>query len=184
MNQATHCIDESKAQVSNTFLREQPGPLLPQYLPSSLPLFRDPSLSVHSSSSCETISAHIVADANSNTEPTQDTHCFTTLFSTIATSLYVSNLVVLTSLTKYSNPSFYESQKGLPPLIADHIYLLPLLYSLSPQSAYVLEDACIFEDDNLSPKVCTRQPPVRQYLWYPASTAVNDVADYYCTIIV
>ena len=58
-----------------------------------------------------------------------------------------------------------------------------VLYSLSPQSAYVLEDACIFEDDNLSPKVCTRQPPVRQYLWYPASTAVNDVADYYCTII-
>ena len=58
MNQATH----------STFLREQPGPLLPQYLPSTLPLFRDPSLSVHSGSSCESkISAHIVADANSKT---------------------------------------------------------------------------------------------------------------------
>ena len=53
-----------------------------------------------------------------------------------------------------------------------------MLYSLSPQSAYVLED------DNLSPKVCTRQPPVRQYLWYPASAAVNDVADYYCTLYI
>ena len=60
--------------------------------------------------------------------------------------------------------------------MADHIYLLPLLYSLSPQSAYVLED------DNLSPKVCTRQPPVRQYLWYPASATVHDVVDYYCTL--
>ena len=58
-------------------------------------------------------------------------HCFTILFSTIATSLYVSSLVVLTSLTKYSNLSSYESQKGLPPLIADHIYLLPLLYYLT-----------------------------------------------------
>ena len=53
-------------------------------------------------------------------------------------------------------------------------------YSLSPHSAYVLED------DNLSPKVfvCTPQPPVRQYLWYPASAAVDDVADYYCTLYI
>jgi hypothetical protein len=60
-----------------------------------------------------------------------DKHCFTILFSTIAPSLHVSSLVVLTSLTKYSNLSSYESQKGLPPLIADHIYLLPLLYYLT-----------------------------------------------------
>ena len=53
-----------------------------------------------------------------------------------------------------------------------------MLYSLSPLSA------CIFEDDDLSPKVCTRQPPVRQHLWYPASAAVDDVADYYCTLYI
>ena len=51
-----------------------------------------------------------------------------------------------------------------------------VLYSLSPQSAYILED------DNLSTYVCTPQPPVRQYLWYPASAAVDDVVDYYCTL--
>ncbi len=56
-------------------------------------------------------------------------HCFTILFSTIETSLYVSSLIVLRSLTKYSNPSSYESQKGLPPLIEDHINLRLLLHT-------------------------------------------------------
>ena len=27
------------------------------------------------------------------------------------------------------------------------------------------------------------QTPVRQYLWYPASAAVDAVVDYYCTLI-
>jgi hypothetical protein len=52
-----------------------------------------------------------------------------------------------------------------------------VLYSLSPQSAYILEN------DNLFTYVCTPQPPVRQYLWYPASAAVDDTTAHFTSLI-
>ena len=140
-------------------------------------LFHDTLLNNCNLLICFVVDELCYTSVHTSIEPTRSTHCFTILFSTIATSLYVSNLVVLTSLTKYSNPSLLPYRFKLTCILiidkrlficsSDHLYLfMCLFHSYTQKFLYILPTLSppiflrgggVSRDSILPPSVCACQ---------------------------